>query len=82
MLGAGADIVGDAALVASILESKGKALDFDTCLAHPDMMKSLVVLGKILGPKKLMPNPKARACAAPPSGSACAAALPSQGPVT
>lgn len=57
---AGADLVGDATLVASILESKGKEIDFNRCLAHPDMMKYLVVLGKILGPKGLMPNPKVR----------------------
>ncbi len=60
---AGADVVGDEDLVAQILESKGKAIDFDRCLAHPDMMRSLVKLGKILGPKGLMPNPKVGAVA-------------------
>ncbi|KAI8470599.1 MAG: ribosomal protein L1 [Monoraphidium minutum] len=55
---AGADVVGGDELVESILESKGKALDFNRAVAHPDMMRSLVRLGKILGPKGMMPNPK------------------------
>lgn len=57
---AGADIIGSEALVSSILSSKGKSIDFTACLATPDMMPQLVKLGRILGPKGLMPNPKVR----------------------
>lgn len=56
---AGADVVGSAQLATSILDSKGKSIDFTACLATPDMMPHLVKLGRILGPKGLMPNPKA-----------------------
>ncbi|GBF94568.1 50S ribosomal protein L1 [Raphidocelis subcapitata] len=55
---AGADVVGGEELIASILESKGRSIDFTAAVAHPDMMRSLVRLGKLLGPKGLMPNPK------------------------
>eukprot|EP00879_Flechtneria_rotunda_P032416 GHRR01035618.1.p1 GENE.GHRR01035618.1~~GHRR01035618.1.p1 ORF type:complete len:197 (+),score=71.06 GHRR01035618.1:658-1248(+) len=55
---AGADVIGSGELVAQILDSKGKAVDFNACLATPDMMPKLVKLGRILGPKGLMPNPK------------------------
>ncbi|MCW5979097.1 MAG: 50S ribosomal protein L1 [Bryobacteraceae bacterium] len=53
---AGADLVGGEDMVNKI--QKENWLDFDAVIASPDMMRSVGRLGKILGPRGLMPNPK------------------------
>lgn len=52
---AGADIVGSSELIEAVKNGK---IEFDKCISTPSMMAKVGILGQILGPKGLMPNPK------------------------
>jgi len=54
-LAAGADVVGSDDLAAAVQEGQ---IEFDRCIATPDMMGLVGRLGKVLGPRGLMPNPR------------------------